>query len=382
MSSDLLHIHEFIRHLLSATANAALYGMLHPQVIRLSALAYTTVTTMFESRKELTLLVVENNLVIDGHPQTLSLFLERFTRILKSRDIGIIKLLSGVTKNEIDILIGVLAHKLSDTALTDAGSESIHIGTIDLVVTGQGGLESGGEKGNRVSLHEMPQQELLLFSGLHVSMTTTRKIKIKTVFELVSRFVRLLREDSTAVLAMATQNDATEVTFTHSGKVCVLNLAQAMALDIDGPLLLDIGVASLMHDIGKLSVPEEILTKTVPLTSEEVAHMQQHPVTGARLLLDTPDAPRLAAVVAYEHHLNYNLSGYPAVPPEWQQNICSHMTKISDFFDALCMPQGERKPLSFPEVCKIMQSRKGIELHPSLTDNFLKVISVVSKTTH
>ena len=108
-----------------------------------------------------------------------------------------------------------------------------------------------------------------------------------------------------------------------------------MALGIDGQLLHDIGLAAMLHDMGKLFLPEEVLTKPGKLDEKEWELMKLHPVRGAQYLLSTPGVPQLAVITAYEHHMNYDLSGYPQVPQGWRQHLCSQMTTISDFFDAL-----------------------------------------------
>jgi HD-GYP domain-containing protein (c-di-GMP phosphodiesterase class II) len=154
-----------------------------------------------------------------------------------------------------------------------------------------------------------------------------------------------------------------------------------MALGIEGQLLNDIGVAAMLHDIGKLFIPEEILTKTGKLTAEEFEIMKQHPVKGARHLLETSGVPRLAVIAAYEHHMKFNLSGYPNVASDWQQNLCSHMTMISDFFDALRTRRSYREPVPLKEISAMMLDMMGTDLHPALTRNFLRIISGLTETT-
>src|ERR1035437_3505404 len=108
--------------------------------------------------------------------------------------------------------------------------------------------------------------------------------------------------------------------------------------------------------------------------------MKQHPVKGASYMLKTPSVPRLAAIAAYEHHLNFNLRGYPNVSPDWQQNLCSHMTTISDFFDALRTRRPYREPVSLSEISGMMLDMMGTDLHPALTRNFLRIISEFIET--
>ncbi|NTV48056.1 MAG: HD domain-containing protein [Geobacteraceae bacterium] len=382
MSNDKQHIHDFIRHLLSATANASLYSMTHPQVERLSSQSFASVEEMLKSRAEVTLMVVENELIIDGQPQELGLFLDRFTQILKSRKIGTIKLLSGITKSEVYNLIGGLAKQLDDGTQEMTSSDHIRFGRVDLQVSGLSGdadlIESNKPK---LTLPDLPRVELAQFMEIYETVKRKHKLQINGVFDVVSGFINVFRQEGKPLLAMAALRETDEYTFTHSTNVCVLNLAQAMALGIEGQLLNDIGVAAMLHDIGKMFVPEEILTKTDRLTDKEFDIIKQHPVMGARHLLETPGVPRLAVVTAYEHHLKFNLSGYPKATPDWQQNLCSHMTAISDFFDALRTKRSYRDPMDVKIIISMMQNMMGTELHPALTRNFLKIILGVIETT-
>lgn len=382
MNNDSNHIHDFIRHLLSATANASLYGMAHPQVARLSSQAFSSIDAILQSRAEITLLVVENELVIDGQPQDLSLFLGRFTQILKARGVGTLTLQAGVTKHEINALIGGLAKQTGDGGQGVVSSEHIRLGTVDIQVSDSAdgtGMSGHGKKG--LTLPDMPQAELSRFMEMYEAVKKRHKLQISGVVDVVSGFIDVFRQEGKPLLALAALRDTDEYTFTHSTNVCVLNLAQAMALGIEGQLLNDIGVAAMLHDIGKLFIPEDILKKTDKLDHEEYEIMKQHPVKGARHLLETPGVPRLAVITAYEHHLKFNLTGYPAVSHDWQQNLCSHMTTISDFFDALRTRRSYRDPVPLSDIASMMYGMIGTDLHPGLTRNFMKIITELIEAT-
>lgn len=382
MISDSQLIQNFIRHLLSATANASLYGTGHPQVDRLSSQVFASICEILESRPDFTLLVVENELIIDGQPQELTLFLNRFTQILKSRGIGTIKLQSNITKSEVDALICGLAKQQDDGNQTIDSSEHVRFGKVDLRASGSNGTAglSGPDK-PLISLPDMPREELARFMEIYETVKSKHKLHINGVFDVVSGFINVFRQEGKPLLAMAALRDSDEYTFTHSTNVCVLNLAQAMALGIEGQLLNDIGVAAMLHDIGKLFIPEEILTKKGKLSNDEFETMKQHPVKGARHLLETPGVPRLAVIAAYEHHLKFNLSGYPNISDSWQQNLCSHMTAVSDLFDALRTNRSYRKSMPMQEIIDIMMSMMGSDLHPALTRNFIKIITGLIETT-
>ena len=120
-----------------------------------------------------------------------------------------------------------------------------------------------------------------------------------------------MSQDRTSLMALTALKRYDNYTFTHMVNVSVLAMAQARSLNIDGPLLREFGFAALMHDIGKVNTPLEVLNKPDKLTKEEFDIMKQHVVDGAHILRRTPEMPALAPVVAFEHHLRQDLSGYP-----------------------------------------------------------------------
>lgn len=371
-----IHILDFIRHLLSATANASLYGMTHPQVGRLSGQACDSILKALETRQEFSLVVIDDELIIDGQAQDTNLILVRFARMLKSRGIGHIKVLSGISQEEVNALIAGLARQGAKPGEI-AASEHLRLGRVEVPP----GLDGGdGVSRPGVRIPDLPAQELERFMDIYEAVKHRRKLKVAGINEIVSGFVEAFRQEGQPLLVMAGLRDTDEYTFTHSTNVCVLNLAQAMSLGIEGQLLNDIGVAAMLHDIGKLFIPEEILTKTGCLTDKEFEIMSQHPVKGARYLLETPGVPRLAVSTAFEHHMKLDFSGYPKVPSGWQQNICSQMTMISDFFDALRTRRSYHEPLELREIAGMMLNMMGTALQPVLTRNFLLIMSRLMET--
>ena len=112
-------------------------------------------------------------------------------------------------------------------------------------------------------------------------------------------------------------------------------MGQARGLGIDGPLLREFGLAALMHDIGKVKTPLEMLNKPDKLTDDEFAIMKRHTVDGAEILRRTPDIPALAPVVAFEHHLRLDGSGYPNGVSRPTLNLGTMLCSIADVYDAM-----------------------------------------------
>jgi HD-GYP domain-containing protein (c-di-GMP phosphodiesterase class II) len=191
--------------------------------------------------------------------------------------------------------------------------------------------------------------------------------------------VEAFKREGEAVLVLAAMREKDEYNFTHSANVCILTMAQALSLGIQGQLLNDIGMAAMLHDIGKMFMPDEILTKEDKLTEEEFALMKTHPAKGGRYLLETSGVPRLAAIVAYEHHMRDNLSGYPSAPPGLKLNFASQLTAIADVFDAMRTVRCYQKPYSPHKIANLLLSKAGSEFNPLLVRNFLNLMSRLKK---
>lgn len=122
----------------------------------------------------------------------------------------------------------------------------------------------------------------------------------------------------------------------HAANVAVLVMGLAEYLGHAPREARLLGVAGLLHDIGMLRVPTDLLQKPGPLTAEERAVMEGHTTEGARLLLEGHHGVELAAVVAAEHHLAPDGSGYPALAFPREPHPASRMVRVADMYDALC----------------------------------------------
>ncbi len=216
---------------------------------------------------------------------------------------------------------------------------------------------------------------MTLFLEMYEGVQKRKRLDVVGISEVVTVFIDAFASDADPLLALAPLRAMDEYTYTHSTNVCVLNLAQATAMGITGTLLHDIGIAAMLHDVGKLFIPEEVLNKTEKLTEDEWAIIRQHPVTGAHYLLDIPGVPRLAVVTAFEHHMRYDLKGYPPVKVNWQQNLASQMTAISDTYDSLRTKRIYRGSKEFQHVETVLRGAAGSQLNPQLVENFLQIMA-------
>ena len=158
--------------------------------------------------------------------------------------------------------------------------------------------------------------------------------------------------------------------------VSVLAMAQARSLNLEGPLLREFGFAALMHDIGKVNTPTEVLNKPDKLTNDEFAQMKQHVVDGAHILRRTPEMPALAPVVAFEHHLRQDLSGYPENIGHRDLNLCTQIVSIADVFDALRSKRVYREGLPSDRIRAIMTQKDSPAFNTKLLRRFINLIGL------
>lgn len=374
-------IHEFIRHLLSAVAAAGLYGMDHQQVARLTETAHTSLTRSLSIRPDIAMLEVDGELIIDSEPVPFSMVISRFAQYLRENGIGHLRFLAGVPRSELNLFIAAVTHQPGAPDL--GSSDHIRVGHVEMPELGDesGSLGAGDDsyKPKHVTLLDLPGVELKRLTEVYEAVKRKERLKPSGIAATVAELVEAFKREGEAILVLAALREQDEYTFTHAANVSILTIAQASALGIQGQLLNDIGMAAMLHDIGKMFVPEEILTKEGKLTEEEFAVIKTHPVKGGRYLLETSGVPRLAAIVAYEHHMRDNLSGYPSAPSGWKLNFASQLTAIADVFDAMRTRRSYQEPTPPQKIVNLLLSKAGSEFNPLLVRNFIQLMSRLKK---
>jgi putative nucleotidyltransferase with HDIG domain len=153
-------------------------------------------------------------------------------------------------------------------------------------------------------------------------------------------------------------------------------MAQARSLGIDGALLRQFGLAGLMHDIGKIRTPAEILTKPERLTDAEFAIMMKHPVEGAEMLRRRLELPPLAAVVAFEHHLRVDGTGYPAGVSRPSLNLATQLCSIADVYDAMRSQRSYQRAFPTDRILAVLRQNDGSRFDQRLVRRFSQLMGV------
>jgi len=363
------HLQNFIRQIMTAAANASLYHLEHPQVLRQCHQAQDEIKILQGESPEVSPKIIDNQLIFGQHPVKSNLSVERLISACQQRGISHLQLDLGINNEELLGLINTLSKRPDGLQLRK--TEHLHYGQLEIRYRKTDSPENGYQL---TQFAEISDHELDKFMEIYRQVRQKKPLHIVGISEIVNDFVTAFNNHSEAFLALAPLRSLDEYTYTHSTNICLLNLAQARLLGIEGPLLNEIGMAAMLHDVGKMFISTEILNKPGKLEPEEWELMQRHPQLGAEYLMGTPGAPRLAIITAYEHHMRYDGKGYPRTHGNWQLNVCSYITNISDFYDALRTRRSYKEPLQFSQICTMMLDNAGSALHPELTRSFLTAI--------
>lgn len=358
---------EFVRNIVQAAGTMALYSSQHRRTMAHVSQSLALLNEALTDDESAMVMHLGDDLFVNGLPLEKGPQLDRLILAMAHYGIDHITISRGATNDDIELLLLIIAHRMERDFQP---TPHLRFGAVDVNLS--------------------PQTEALLqgissFSAISSQfidgLTTVFEVRnhleqfdLKAVLGVVAGFVTAFRNEANPFMALVPIRDMDEYTFTHSVNVCILNLAQGMSLGIEGQLLHDLGVAGMLHDVGKQFVPAEILNNPGKLREKEWEFMRQHSVRGAEYLLNNPGIPRIAVLTAYEHHMKFDMSGYPKAPKGWQTNLCSQITMISDFFDALRTKRVYRDALNFDKTAGIMLWLAGTELNPALTLNFLKTL--------
>ena len=193
---------------------------------------------------------------------------------------------------------------------------------------------------------------------------------------MVDGLAQAVSQNRTALLALTALKNYDNYTFTHMVNVSILTMGQARGLGIEGPLLREFGLAALMHDVGKVRIPSEVLQKPDKLSQEEFEIMKRHVVDGAEILRRTPEIPALAPIVAFEHHLRLDGTGYPHGVSRPELNLGTMLCSIADVYDAMRSQRRYQQAFPTDRILAVLQRNDGQQFEQHLVRRFVQLVGI------
>jgi putative nucleotidyltransferase with HDIG domain len=360
---------DIARRLASAIRSAQLYAPAHPIVGRsLTALA-DVLTGALASTPSIAIGLVGDELIVGDTPVPRAIdTMGELLRRLQHASVERIVIDRGVEQAELTALIhALLQPDGAEPAM--ARLPHIRVGRLDM----ERRVETSAEAATFRSLYD---DAVTVASQLWESAATEGRPDAGAARTMVESLAQAVAQNRTALLALTALKDYDNYTFTHMVNVSILTMGQARGLGIDGTPLRELGLAALMHDIGKVLTPNEILNKPEALTDREFDILKHHTIDGAEILRRTPDIPALAPIVAFEHHLRADGTGYPAGASRPQLNLGTVLCAIADVYDAMRSQRAYQEAFPTDRILAVLQRNDGTQFDQHLVRRFTQLVGI------
>jgi putative nucleotidyltransferase with HDIG domain len=365
-------VDELVRRFAAALRSITLYAPGHPLVQRsINALA-EMLMTLHATSPSVTIGIVGDDLVVQDSP--IPRAAENLDKLIRQfRQVGIERVVieKGVEPSELMTLVqtlGAVNATPESTAVLNK-LKKIRVGRIELDDDAQAPAD-------------IATYRKLYNDAVSVAETLWDSAKLDGMpdpdagSQIVNSLADEVSQNRTALLALTTLKNYDSYTFTHMVNVSILTMGQARGLGIEGPLLREFGLSALLHDIGKVKTPSEILNKPEKLTDHEFAVLRRHTVDGAEILRRTPEIPQLAPIVAFEHHLRSDGTGYPFGVKRATLNLGTMLCGIADVYDAMRSQRVYQEAFPTDRILAVLQRNDGKQFDQHLVRRFSQLVGI------
>lgn len=293
-----------------------------------------------------------------------------------------------VTSEHIDVFVRLMweapasadrkPERLSDR-LTELG-----VNSISLLASTQADEDQHADAESRQRLRAEAREtffrSIAIVKEVVSSAAKDEKISVARTKRVVHSIIDLMSEDEAALIELASIKNYDDYTYAHSVNVCIYGVTLGFRLGLGRRELSQLGFAALFHDIGKVRLPHDLISKPARFDEFDWVQMRKHPLLGAMTIAKSfrldPYMAR-AAVVAFEHHINPDHSGYPTLPEPRSTNLYSRIVVIADCFDALSSGRVYIKESIPPdEVLRMLMYQMGKKFDPCLLKLFVGIIGM------
>jgi len=369
---------KFLRALSKFLWDRSLYPEKHPQIVVDISTLQETLSHLFLDRPARTFVFIEDQIFVDDRLLTQAQRnLGDIIKIFHDRHVNAFVLRQGVLWDEFGAFLQVFLAPSRDAAQKPY-FQSPHIEIKELsAVEGARPAVPSVMQDLRSSIPKSVldkaqfSDETKIIRDIYTDWNTAQEALVGLVFKIMRVLEKGLFENQHSFIPLADLKSYDEYTYVHAINLAILTMAQAESLRFPKEAIHAFGIGALLHDVGKTHVPLHILNKQGQLTPEEFDEMKKHPLLGATVLLRFQEIPPIAAIVAYEHHLKYDGSGYPTMKQKRKPHVASRFTSISDQFDAMRSNRPYREAMPPDKIFEIMQESRGTGLDPDLLDHFI-----------
>jgi putative nucleotidyltransferase with HDIG domain len=364
---------ELLRRLGATLRSAQLYSKTHPIIARNLESLSTAVQLIHSLNPSIVIGFVGDEIIVDEVPLPRNESYLGLVRRFKQIGIERITIDRGVTRDELSTFLDAVS-----TVETPTEGDLAELPSFTHIRVGRVAVEEKGETdvADMATIKRLYSDAVSVAEGVWDTAQSEGQPDAKVARTMIDGLAQAVSQNRTALLALTTLKNYDNYTFTHMVNVSLLTMGQARGLGIDGAMLREFGLAALMHDIGKVRTPLEILNKPEKLTDAEFAIMKRHTIDGAEILRATPDIPTLAPVVAFEHHLRIDGTGYPVGVDRSSLNLGTMLCSIADVYDAMRSQRKYQQAFPTERILAVLRRDDGQQFDRHLVRRFVQLIGI------
>ena len=365
---------ELLRRFAAGVRAAQLYAADHPLLARNIEGLLTALVALHQQTASVPVGIVGNELVVSDTPMgKTSAGMAELIKRLRDNRIERIAFERGITAAELGAFVQAVAAlgTKGDANERTLQTPHIRVGRIMAEDRRDGGIVSDMAAIRQLYASAVEAAEVAWESAASEGMPD-----VPAALQTVEGLADAVTQNRTALMALTAMRNYDNYTFTHMVNVSILTMGQARALGIEGKLLREFGLSALMHDIGKVRTPKEILNKPDKLTDDEFTIMRRHTIDGAEILRRTPEMPILAPVVAFEHHLRMDGSGYPFGVTREALNVATMLCSISDVYDAMRSQRAYQQAFPTDRILVVLKKNDGTQFDQHLVRRFVQLLGI------
>lgn len=279
-----------------------------------------------------------------------------------------------VQREELEEFLDMLLARLAFAGIDTSEARQTRPTGIRYGVVGVDGEEQSSIETATATIRFTLEDEAEAIRWIHGEMLDGRTLPLLEAEAVVRGLSVAMHGEQQVMLPLLRLKEFDQYTTTHSMNVSVLSMALAEWLGMGGGDVRAFGVAGLLHDLGKVKIPKDILNKSGRLTPEERLVMNSHPAEGAKMILASEPELDLAAVVAYEHHIMINGGGYPRFTYERSCHQASRLVHVCDVYDALRTDRPYRDAWASEKILAYIEERSGVEFDGEIAHAFTRMV--------
>ena len=354
---------QVVQVLAGAIKGLRLYSLDHPATTKQIQVLQNGLFGLLQQRKTIRMGLLEGTLFVED-----TLFIQEFpaaeemSRLLESLDLAGVEFHAGLSAEDIEVLLGLFHSGRCRGSEFAEELRRLKIDRICAVPADEEDTPGEPRKVYKKALKVVDQ----IFRDVRMGEIPSSEEAMKVVKEMV----QLTITEQHALFALSMLKDYDNYTFTHSVNVSVISLAVGRACGVSEEQLRTLGLGGLLHDLGKLRVDVDIITKPGRLTDAEFNQIKRHPEFGADIIRQMEGVTDEVMAIVVGHHLRYDRSGYPEDAAGRPVSPLVDMAAIADSYDAMTTLRSYQRPFTPRKAIVRMREVSGTSLHPGMVEQF------------